>query len=227
MNGIKDTIKANVTRLVRAKNFMILLAIVQTLFSGLYFFKALHSHKQVELFYQSSVDSLKSINERYEKQTEAYQEKEQSLTRQLREKDSLLTLEKSRLQYARTEVHSILNSNWTDISVEQEIDKCDSLRVRVVEMENEQEVKDTLIGSKIFLLTSLNFEKDKQIESCNLAFVGMKLTLEQSISDNKNCMEQFDKWAKKFKRRNRILGTLAVAGITVASGIIIQNHFQQ
>lgn len=173
--------------------------------------------------YQRTIDSLKDINDRYAVSLQTYEKKNDSLTKQLAETETLLQAQKAKLTPLRQSVRTIIRSNWDTISIPAKLEKCDSLKDLVTEYEVQLTITDSLTTEKINSLSEMIIVKDEQLNECAEAYNALKQTLETSIDDSKNCSEDLQKLTKKMKRKkffNQVLGT-TVAVVSAAGAILL------
>ena len=173
--------------------------------------------------YQKTIDSLKQINDRYSFAFQQYEKKNDSLTKQLAETETLLQAQKVKLTPLRKSVRIIIRSNWDTISIPAKLEKCDSLKDLVTEYETQLTINDSLTTEKINSLNQIIEVKDEQLIECSNAYYSLKQTLETSIDDSKTCANDLKKLNKKMKRKkyfNKVLGT-TVAIASIAGAILL------
>lgn len=180
--------------------------------------------KIVKPDYKKSMDSLKIIDKSYRSELKRYQMTNDSLTEKLAKTNALLQKEKAKISLMKKSVRGFVQSDWKNIPTEVKLEKCDSMIEAVKIYETERAIDDSLTEIQICTINELLAIKDQQLTQCDQSYEAMKQSLEQSISDSKNCSNELEKLDKKMKRKrfiNKILGTGAAVITIVATTLFI------
>jgi len=176
---------------------------------------------------EQTVHRLEDNHSNYKKQIGLYHAQNEDLNRKLVYNDRLLQFQKEERLQARGTVIQTINSDWDALTDDARINRCDSLREQVLQLEAEQQEVDSLTGIKINTLSELNSIKDQQISICDSAYNETRAIAETAIGDLQLARQEQDKLERKLKRKerwNKVWKTTAVVLTAVTTAIIITNQ---
>ena len=174
--------------------------------------------------YKKTLDSLKQVTNTYNAALAAYQQKNDSLTKQLASTEVQLQQQKAKLSPIQKKVKKVIREDWNKLPKEEKLEKCDSLKELVTEYEAQLVKKDSLTEEKINGLTQVIDIKDEQLQLCQESFNDVNKMLEESIQDNKTCSTDLKKMERKLKRKqffNRVFGSTAVVAVITVAAIVV------
>lgn len=186
-----------------------------------------HSKKdKIENTYKQEIESLKISDKKYQKVIKVYSKTADSLTKALTKTNSDLKAEKIKLAVTKIKLKAALESNWTNISLEEKSNECDTLRNIAKDYQDEQYHVDSLTADKICILEQQNIEKDEQLIKCNEAYNDFKRAFESSIDSNSSLIDRYNQLVKQHNRKaftNRFASVAALILSTAAATIIISH----
>lgn len=178
-----------------------------------------HERRKNEKVIKEKADSLRTVEKSYQSTLKKYKRVADSLQAKVSRTDSLLKDERRKLAIVKTELKKNLQSEWINISSEEKLERCDSLRIIVQEQEMIQASVDSLSGESLFTLTDLLIEKDEQIESCNESYQKVKDLLEETILECELKGKEVSRLEKKLKRKQFFSKVLGVGTMVLAGAV--------
>lgn len=157
--------------------------------------------RKITTDYEQQLKTLKQVQKEYQSNLKNYQRATDSLTSSLSKTDSALKAEKVKLSVTKVKLKAALESNWEDITLEEKLDKCDTLREVTKEYSVSQNSIDSLTEDKICNLEEQIKEKDNQLINCDEAYNDFKTAFESSIDSHMKLSEDYNKLVKKNNRQ--------------------------